>query len=200
MSGSTFAAIVGALLAGLVTFLIAQRQISAARAALEKQIAAQEQLTRLIAGENISVSRAASFMERFSDPLFLPVRDDVELFILNCRDISADQVASFCAQICARGNLQDIRLYNRLHSFCMFFAEIGFAYKRNLIEPEGLAIFDRILPYYWRAMDPYIVACHNEYGFDLDDGVPLHEQELVLFNMFRLGYNSMVERGIARSW
>lgn len=75
---------------------------------------------------------------------------------------------------------------------------MGVGFQRRLIDAEGLAIFDRILPYYWTELTPFIAAAHREFGFTIDDARPLEEQQLVLFSKFAFAYNEMRSRGIAR--
>lgn len=80
----------------------------------------------------------------------------------------------------------------------MLFAEIGVGFQRGLIDAQGLAIFDRLIPYYWRELSPYVAAAHLEFGFPIDVSKPLADQKLTLFSKFAFAYNEMVLRGIAR--
>lgn len=146
----------------------------------------------------IAATLGADYMARFSEPAFVAVRDEVDICLASMRGLQPGARLERFTEICRRQTPESVRLYNRLHSTAMLFAEIGVGFHRGLIDAEGLAIFDRILPYYWWELSPFIAAAHREFGFVVDHARPLSEQRLVLFSKFAYAYNEMVSRGIAR--
>lgn len=146
----------------------------------------------------IAATLGAGYMERFSTPEFVEVRDAVDLCLANVRGLTPDARLDRFREICRRDTAESIQMYNRLHAMSMLFAEIGVGFERGLIDAQGLAIFDRLLPYYWWELSPFIAAAHGEFGFEVDPDRPLAGQKLVLFSKFALAYNNMVAGGIAR--
>jgi hypothetical protein len=159
---------------------------------------AGKSITQSQTRKTISSALTTTFMHRFSASDFLPVRDEVDTFLAGLRGLTPSARLDRCAEICRRETPESIRIFNRLHSLGMLFAEIGAGFQQKLIDVEGLAIFDRILPYYWREMASYIAASHAEFGFPLDNTRPLAEQKLTLFSKFAYAYNEMHRYGIAR--
>lgn len=146
----------------------------------------------------IAATLAAGYMSRFSAPDMLETRDAVDLFLTGIRELPLEAKVERCAEVCRRDTAENVRLYNRLHALSMLFGEIGVGFQRGLIDAQGLAIFDRLIPYYWHELSPYIAAAHVEFGFPIDATKPLVDQKLTLFSKFGFAYKEMVQRDIAR--
>jgi hypothetical protein len=148
--------------------------------------------------KTLAATLGAEYMARYSAPEFVLLRDEVDLCLATAKRLSAAARHEHYSRICRRDNAESIKAFNRLHALSMLFAEIGVGFQRGLIDAQGLAIFDRILPYYWRELSPFIAAAHVEFGFPVDLDRPLERQRLTLFSKFAYAYNEMVGRGIAR--
>lgn len=135
-------------------------------------------------------------MARYSSREMIEIRDVVEAFLTEIRPLSFDAQVARCRELCLRtpGNAQT---YNRVHAVGMFFAEIGVCVKSRLIRPNEFTVFDRLVPYYWHRLTPFIIACHQYYGFEVDPNRPLIDQRLVLFEHFRYAYHKLKTMGIA---
>lgn len=106
----------------------------------------------------IAATLIAEYMARYSAPDFMETRDSVDICLSGMRDLPMDQRVERFSAICRREDPDSVRLYNRLHAMSMLFAEMGVGFQRGLIDAEGLAIFDRILPYYWWELTPFIAG------------------------------------------
>jgi hypothetical protein len=190
--------IAGALIGGLLSYVAIRAQIRATQASVDAQIAEQKALAEASMRKSIAVTKAASFMERFSSPSYMEIRDTVEEFLASIRSLAPKEKREACAAICRRDTPERIRIYNRLHAFGMLFSEIGVSFFHGTLDADGLIIFDRIIPHYWIELSPFIEACHFEFGFPLHESDPLDEQELVIFGKFLFAYKEMVRLGYAR--
>lgn len=191
-------ALVGAIIAGWVTHYAAKKQIEALKQATELQIQQQIQHSKEVTSQNISVTKTSYFMERYSNPSFMEIRDEVELFLAKIAELSPPEKIDECLALCRKDTLERVRTFNRIHALGMFFGEIGVSFEYDHIDCDGLAIFDRIIPYYWKVLDPFVRACHIHYGFILDEQKDLSDQDLVMFTKFRFAYNEMVQNGLAK--
>jgi hypothetical protein len=159
---------------------------------------AVREITKWQTRNTIAAALSAEYMARYSAPEFMEIRDVVDSCLTGMRDLTLEQRVERFRRICRRDDPESVRMYNRLHAVSMLFAEMGVGFQRGLIDVEGLAIFDRILPHYWWELSPYIAACHLSHGFPVDATRPLADQPLVFFSKFAYAYNQMVARGIAR--
>ena len=147
---------------------------------------------------HFGVLRAAAMMERFSSPGFLEIRDEAETFLFSIRKLGlSDQIAE-CREVCKRDTKEHVIVYNRLHALGMFFGEIGVYFQRGVIDRKSLRIFDRLLPYYWHELSPFIIACHIEYKHPIDLDRKPEDQNLVAFGKFGYAYKEMLRRGFAK--
>lgn len=191
-------ALIGAIIGGWITARSAKQQIDAMKEATERQIMEQKNIAERLSDESLSVARASSFMERFSSPSYMEIRDEVELLLMEMSKISPEERMAEFNLICLRDTEIRVRRFNRLHALGMFFAEIGVSFENGHLNCDGLAIFDRIIPYYWKEMEPFIRACHISFGFPLDSENSLADQPLIVFTKFRHAYKEMVRNGLAK--
>jgi len=111
-----------------------------------------------------SATRAASLLERFSSGPMVEMRHEIEMFLSRLRRKEPRDRIETCRKVCERLG-DNAKLFNKLHALGMFFSEIGFFVEAHIIDPGELRIFDRLIPYYWSELTPFIIACHYEFGY-----------------------------------
>ena len=152
----------------------------------------------VLARQHFRITKAASFMERFSHPHYVQLRDGIEGFLTEIRNLPAKEKVERFRAICKRDTPDHVSLFNRLHALGMFFGEIGVAFERGLIDGKGLRIFDRLIPYYWDELSPFVVACHIEFGYEIDPAKPPEEQALTLFSKFCYSNREMERQKLSK--
>lgn len=158
-------------------------------------------LTLAFACWQFSAGRAAALISRFSSAEFIELRSLVDEFCAKrLAGKSPREQIEECRRLFARASSSDFIGFNKMHSFCMYFAEIGVALSWWTIRPRHFKVLDRLVPYYWNRMAPFITACHIEFLFGdrIQNDVWLHEHKnLAIFNHFRiavekLGYRKLL--------
>jgi hypothetical protein len=163
---------------------------------------------------HFSASRGATMMARFSSRDCLEARNVTDAFIAELQALQENEkkiekCRELCRQFIQGASPESIAKFNHIHAVGMFFGEIGFCYGQwpRLIRGREFDIFNRLLPYYWKRLEPFIIACHDEFKLALQpDGKPmnlkigkvhLYVGRLRFFDKFRQGYKFMIDRGIA---
>lgn len=130
----------------------------------------------LLTWRHFSAAQAAAMMARFSGRDMVEMRHEIEALLSDMRLLSEQAKVERFRVICRRTK-DTVELYNQLHAVSMFFAEIGVCFKSRLFVKREFVVFDRLLPYYWHELAPFIIAAHREHGFAIN-ATTLHTRSI----------------------